>query len=82
MTRNTQEYLNGLINKSRIYYLDLSNHTESQVCSHCNQRSRNCNKALEGEISDLQDFPNLKSLNASNHGFINLDFLNSSSQQR
>jgi hypothetical protein len=35
-----------------------------------------CNRNLAGEM-DLKDFTNLKSLNASNNKFENLDFLNS-----
>jgi Leucine-rich repeat (LRR) protein len=35
-----------------------------------------CNRNLEGEM-DLKDFTNLKTLNASNNKFSNLDFLNS-----
>jgi len=35
-----------------------------------------CNRNLEGNM-DLKDFTNLKTLNASNNKFENLDFLNS-----
>src|SRR5436305_8560296 len=35
-----------------------------------------CNRDLAGEMN-LKDFTNLKSLNASNNKFTNLDFLNS-----
>jgi hypothetical protein len=81
MARNIQEYINNLINKKRIYYLDLSNHTENKTCSHCNQITRNCDKTLEGEITDLQDFTNIKSFNASNNNLTNLQFLDTLSDK-
>jgi len=89
MNRNIQEYLNGLVNKPRIFYLDLNNNslkTEKQehACLTCNQQlsgklyCQNCdkNKQLEGEITDLKEFTNLRGINASNNQFTNLEFLN------
>ena len=77
MSRNVQEYLNNLINKPRIYHLDLNNLTNTQTCSHCNQKTRDCQKTLEGEITDLREFANLRGINASNNQFTNLNFLQS-----
>jgi hypothetical protein len=77
MARNIQEYINSLINKPRIYYLDLNNLTNTQTCSHCNQKTRDCQKTLEGEITDLSEFANLRGINASNNQFTNLNFLQS-----
>ena len=85
MPRNTQEYINGLINKPRIFYLDLNNYvrkTESKhQCSACQKElsgklyCENCNSGdkLEGEITDLKEFANLKGINASNNQFTNLN---------
>src|SRR4051812_47847774 len=87
MARNTQEYINGLINKPRIFYLDLNNYvrkTESKhECPACKKEleskfyCENCNSQdkLEGEITDLKEFSNLRGINASNNKFTNLDFL-------
>jgi hypothetical protein len=61
MARNIQQYLNNLVNKSRVFYLDLNNDKQ--------------NKQLEGEITDLKEFKNLKGINASNNEFTNLNFL-------
>jgi hypothetical protein len=85
MARNIQQYIDSLINKPRIYYLDLNNYTQKQEhnCSSCSQKlhskCENCNdknKQLLGEITDLKDFANLKGVNASNNQFTNLNFLN------
>ena len=39
MAQNTQEYINRLINKSRMFYLDLSNTNKTSACSHCNKKN-------------------------------------------
>ena len=76
MSRQIQEYINGLINKERIFYLDLNNHSTTSFCSHCNQRQRNqTSSELVGEITDLKEFSNLRGLNASNNQLTNLNFL-------
>src|SRR6185436_4979772 len=62
MAKNIQEYINGLVNKSRVFYLDLNNDPKQT-------------KQLEGEITDLKDFSNLKGINASNNQFNSLNFL-------
>src|SRR3954464_11626520 len=86
MSRNIQEYLNSLVNKPRVYYLDLNNHFQKQgyQCSTCHQnlagKCENCNnqnKQLTGEITNLSEFANLKGINTSNNQFTNLNFLNS-----
>jgi hypothetical protein len=56
MPNNSQEHLNQIIKKEKMFYLDL------------------CNRDLVGDMN-LKDFANLKSLNASNNKFTNLDFL-------
>lgn len=84
MTRNTQEYINSLINKPRIYYLDLNNHNNKQEhnCSICQQKNNyfcnNCNndRQLAGEITNLSDFADLKGVSVSNNELTNLNFLN------
>ena len=76
MSQNTQEYINRLINKERMFYLDLSNANKTSECSHCNKKNweeKTCN--LEGEIEDLKEFQSLKGINASNNKFTNLDAL-------
>ena len=76
MAQNTQEYINRLINKSRMFYLDLSNTNKTSACSHCNKKNweeKTCN--LSGEIEDLNEFQNLKGINASNNNFTKLDAL-------
>ena len=76
MTKNTQEYINGLINKPKMFYLDLSNSTKTSTCSHCNKKNWEENAPnLTGEIEDLKEFSNLRGLNASNNKFTNLDAL-------
>src|SRR5215218_6199942 len=76
MTKNTQEYLNGLINKSRMFYLDLSQYVATENCSHCNQKKRKIETPnLSGEIEDLKEFQSLKGLNVSNNEFASLDAL-------
>jgi len=76
MSQNTQEYINGLINKPRMFYLDLSQHNQSENCSHCNKKSwKETAPNLTGEIEDLSEFASLKGLNASNNKFTNLDAL-------
>src|SRR5438132_861372 len=88
MSRPTQEYINGLINKPNIFYLDLNNYfrkTESKhECPSCQKElagklyCENCNSndKLVGEITDLKEFANLKGINVSNNSLTNLDFLN------
>ena len=39
MVQNTQEYINRLINKSRIFYLDLSQHSITENCSHFHKKT-------------------------------------------
>ena len=69
MTRNIQEYINGLVNKQRIYYLDLNNtipkvYSEQHKCSNCQQQlsgklyCQSCysGRQLEGKITDLKEF--------------------------
>jgi len=76
MAQNTQEYINRLINKSRMFYLDLSNTNKTSACSHCNKKNweeKTCN--LSGEIEDLNEFQCLKGINTSNNQFTNLDAL-------
>jgi len=76
MTKNTQEYINNLINKPKMFYLDLSNSTKTSTCSHCYKKSWEENAPnLTGEIEDLKEFNNLRGLNASNNKFTNLDAL-------
>src|SRR5436305_3263348 len=85
MSRNIQEYLNSLINKQRVYYLDLNNQNQKQDhnCPTCQQKvNYNCDscnntgKQLTGEITNLSEFANLKGVNASNNQITNLNFLN------
>jgi len=89
MTRNIQEYINGLVNKQRIYYLDLNNtipkvYSEQHKCSNCQQQlsgklyCQSCysSRQLEGKITDLKEFASLKGINASNNQITSLDFLN------
>src|SRR6266513_4700915 len=85
MSRNIQEYINSLVNKPRIYYLDLNNFIKKQEhnCSTCQQKvnytCNNCSntsRQLTGEITNLSEFNNLKGINTSNHQFTNLNFLN------
>jgi len=76
MTKNTQEYINGLINKPKMFYLDLSNSTKTSTCSHCHKKKWEENTPnLTGEIEDLKEFSNLRGLNASNNKFTSLDGL-------
>ena len=86
MSRQIQEYLNNLVNKSRIYYLDLNNSLKRKehACSTCSQKvnylCHNCtntDRQLAGEIDNLSEFANLKGMNISNQSFTNLNFLNS-----
>src|SRR3954469_17006817 len=86
MSRDIQEYINSLVNKPRVYYLDLNNLFQKQnyQCSTCHQnlsgKCDNCNnqnKQLTGEITNLSEFANLKGINTSNNQFTNLNFLNS-----
>ncbi|CAI2198376.1 16648_t:CDS:2, partial [Funneliformis geosporum] len=86
MSRQIQEYLNSLVNKSRVYYLDLNNQLQKQgyQCVTCHQslqgKCENCNnqnKQLTGEITSLSEFSHLKGVNVSNHQFTSLNFLNS-----
>src|SRR3954452_9620842 len=84
MSRNTQEYINNLINKARIYYLDLNNSLKRKEhnCSTCQQKvNYSCNncvntdRQLSGEINNLSEFTNLKGVNISNNSLNNLNFL-------
>lgn len=84
MARQIQEYINNLVNKSRVYYLDLNNYLQKQEhnCPSCQQRIQskcdNCqtrNKQLVGEITNLSEFANLKGINVSNNQLTNLNFL-------
>jgi hypothetical protein len=90
MSRNIQEYLNNLVNKSRVYYLDLNNQNKKldHNCPTCRQKvNLNCgncsniNKQLTGEITNLSEFSNLKGINTSNNQITNLNFLNSLSNK-
>ena len=90
MSRNIQEYLNSLINKQRVYYLDLNNQNKKQDhnCPTCQQKVNfncgncsNTNKQLTGEITNLSEFNNLKGVNISNNSLTNLNFLNSLSNK-
>ncbi len=74
MSQNTQEYINRLINKPRMFYLDLSSTNIAETCSHCQKTSwKETTPNLSGEIEDLKEFQNLKGLNASNNKFSSLD---------
>jgi len=73
MTKNTQEYINNLLNKHKTSYLDLSSPCQVSQCSHCNKKTWNENANLSGEIEDLSEFQNLKSINASNSKFTRLE---------
>ena len=86
MSRPIQEYINNLVNKPRVYYLDLNNQIQKQgyQCPTCQQnlagKCENCNnqnKQLTGEITNLSEFANLKGINTSNNQITNLNFLNS-----
>jgi uncharacterized protein YjbI with pentapeptide repeats len=85
MSRPIQEYLNSLVNKPRVYYLDLNNQNQKQDhnCPTCHQKvnlncnnCNNTNKQLTGEITNLSEFRNLKGINVSNNSLTNLNFLN------
>src|SRR5207249_682612 len=75
----------SLVNKPRVYYLDLNNPLTKKEhnCSTCSQKvnylCHNCNseRQLVGEITDLSELANLKGVNISNNCLTNLDFLNS-----
>lgn len=76
MTKNTQEYINNLLNKHKTFYLDLSSPCQVSQCSHCNKKTWNENSSqLNGEIEDLKEFQNLRGINASNNQFTKLDTL-------
>jgi hypothetical protein len=76
MPQNTQEYIKRLLNKERMFYLDLSNSAKTETCSHCNKKNwEEKTSNLSGEIEDLKEFQNLKGINASNNKFTNLDAL-------
>ena len=76
MVQNTQEYISRLINKERIFYLDLSNSNKTSECSHCHKKNWGEKTSnLSGEIEDLKEFQNLKGINASNNKFTSLDAL-------
>ncbi|MCE8162775.1 MAG: hypothetical protein I3273_01600 [Candidatus Moeniiplasma glomeromycotorum] len=76
MVQNTQNYLNGLINKPKIAYLDLSSPCSVSTCEKCNKKTYSENSPnLTGEIEDLKEFQNLKVLNASNSKLTKLEGL-------
>ena len=84
MSRQIQEYLNNLVNKSRIYYLDLNNSLKRKEhnCPSCSQKVNylcnscvNTYRQLTGEITNLSEFTNLKEVNISNNQLTNLNFL-------
>src|SRR3954453_10886852 len=76
MPKNTQEYINNLLNKHKTFYLDLSSACSVSSCSHCNKKTWNENVSqLNGEIEDLKEFQNLRGINASNNNFTRLDAL-------
>ena len=76
MTKNTQEYINNLLNKPKMFYLDLSNEIKTSTCSHCNKKNwEEKTSNLSGEIENLKEFQSLKGINASNNKFTNLDAL-------
>jgi len=39
MPQNMQEYINRLINKKRMFYLDLSQHSITENCSRCHKKT-------------------------------------------
>ena len=76
MTKNTQEYINNLLNKHKTFYLDLSSPCQVSQCSHCNKKNWKENASqLNGEIENLSEFQNLRGINASNNNFTRLDGL-------
>lgn len=76
MSQNTQEYINRLINKERMFYLDLSNTNKTSECSHCHKKNWGENTPnLTGEIEDLKEFQSLKGINASNNQFTKIEGL-------
>jgi hypothetical protein len=76
MTKNTQEYINNLLNKPKMFYLDLSSQCQVSTCSHCSKKNWKENTPnLTGEIQDLKEFKNLRAINASNNNFTRLDGL-------
>jgi len=76
MTKNTQEYINNLLNKPKMFYLDLSSPCQVSECSHCKKKQWKENSSqLNGEIEDLSEFQNLRGINASNNNFTRLDGL-------
>ena len=76
MTKNTQEYINNLLNKHKTFYLDLSSPCQVSSCSHCQKKTWKENASqLSGEIENLKEFQNLRGINASNNNFTRLDAL-------
>jgi len=76
MTKNTQEYINNLLNKHKTFYLDLSSPCQVSECSHCKKKNWKENSSnLSGEIEDLKEFQKLRGISASNNNFTRLDFL-------
>jgi hypothetical protein len=74
MSKNTQEYINGLLNKHKVFYLDLSTPCLVSECSHCSKKSWNETVPnLTGEIENLSEFQNLTGINASNNKFTSLN---------
>src|SRR3954453_1564423 len=76
MTKNTQEYINNLLNKHKTFYLDLSSPCKVSECSHCKKKKwEETTPNLTGKIEDLSEFKNLRGINASNNKFTKLDSL-------
>jgi len=76
MTKNTQEYINNLLNKHKTFYLDLSSPCKVSECSHCKKKKwEEVVPNLTGEIENLKDFQNLRGINASNNKFTSLNGL-------
>lgn len=76
MVQQVQNYLNNLINKNKIFYLDLSSQCQVSTCEKCNKKSWAENSSqLNGEIEDLKEFTNLRGINASNNKFSSLEGL-------
>ena len=73
MTKNTQEYINGLLNKHKSFHLDISSSCQVSQCSHCNKKDFKNSPNLTGEIENLSEFQNLRGINASNNQFTKLE---------
>ena len=76
MPKNTQEYINNLLNKHKTFYLDLSSPCQVSTCSHCSKKNWKENTPnLTGEIENLSEFQKLRGINASNNNFTRLEGL-------